>query len=629
MKDKYLLLVLAFAGHQCHGLETIYLGDDPIDDPKFAGLVVWDFRRGTSDQTVPDWAVVESNDRWTHNHRGIGCALLYIRLTKNESAFPNGLPEITAIIRGLDQIHDPRTGMQGYTTNAALVAAWYLTSPLGLNDDADSVDEATLIEAANICDERVPLLAGGTEARYRANGTFSLDEQPKSVLSKLLSACAGEAIQAGGTWYVEPAAWRPSNRVITADQMRGPITIARNRAFRDLANGIRATYVREAAVWEETDAPPLLDDDARIEDGGEPVYQDLELPFTLSGTAAQRIMQIRLRRLRAQRSYKIPAMLHHVALRPGSVVAVEPPTGPRDTIRLTGWTLDEDGAGVTLAGEQDNPDVYAWNAATDESPLLTPGAVDKPGGTDVLTPALTLTPPSAPYPTSIDASWTAVTAAVGYELDWRTDPTGAFTSTSQAGTSATIATGARAGMRVRADKGDGEFSAYDVALMPDALSRFVASGEAGGIRVEWTGTATAQVFQNTTADFATATLLAAPTGGTASLSLSAGAYYVWARAVSDKGAVGPEVGPIAVTAQDLASSGSVGTGGEGSGGTATGGEGAMGGSAGEGSDGDAGGAGGDSSGETYHTCQARQSLSWWWNDESVLHMPGCWMVRPA
>lgn len=596
VNDKYLMLVLALAGHQCHSIETIYLGDDSIEDPKFAGLVRWEFKRGTSDQVAPDWFVTETGGKWSAEHRGRGCALLYLKLTKNESAFPNGLPEVTAVMKGLDQIHDPRTGALGYTTNAALVVAWYLTSPLGLNDDQDAIDEATLIEAANICDERVPLLAGGTEGRYRATGTFSLDEQPKAVLSKLLSACAGDAIQAGGCWYVEPAAWRPSNRVITADEMRGAITIARNRAFRDLANGVRATYVREAAGWEETDAPPLLDDAARIEDGGEPVYQDLELPFTLSGTAAQRIMQIRLRRLRAQRSYRIPAMLHHVALRPGSVVAVEPPTGPRDTIRLAGWTLDEDGAGVTLSGEQDAPDIYAWNAATDERPLPTPGTVEKPTGTDVLTPVLTLTAPTAPEPSSIAAGWTAVTGAAGYELEWRGPAGGAFTVTAQAGTSATISTGGRAEMRVRADRGDGEFSAYDSAPFPADLTRFVTSGAAGGATVEFSGADAAQVFANSTDDFATSTLAGTLSGGVGLVSLAAGDWYLWARPVSAKGAVGAEVGSILVTAEDPATGGSIGSG-EGTGGTATGGEGAMGGSAGEGSDGE-GGEGGDSGGET-------------------------------
>lgn len=571
VKDKYLLLAIALAGHSISGVEQIYLDDVPLSDPKFAGLVKWEILRGMADQVPPAWVVTESGGKWTDQHRCAGCAILFIRLTKNDTAFPSGLPEITAIVAGNDAIPDPRTGTQGYSANPARVLGWYLSSPLGLNEPADAIDANAWIAAANLCDEDVPLAAGGTEKRWRCHGSFTLDEQPQDILQKLLSSCAGEAIYAGGQWFIEPAAWRPSNRVITADEIRGAVTRAANRPFRDLANGVRATYVRPAASWEETDAPPLLDAAAVAEDGGEPSYADLELPFTLSGTMAQRIMQVRLRRLRAQRSYKIPTMLHHLALRPGSVVALDMPRRARETMRLDGWSLDEDGGGITLTGQQDGPDIYAWNPATDERPLLDAGEVDAPSGADILTPTLTLTPPGAPVPSSIDASWTAVTGAAGYQLEWRGPAGGAFTVTSQAGTSATISTGGRAEMRVRADKGDGEWSTYGAALFPAALTRFVAAGAPGGATVEFSGAASVQVFANSIDDLAGSTLAGTLSSSPALVSLSAGTWYLWARPIGDGGAVGAEVGSIIVIAEDASSGGSIGTGAGGESGPADGG----------------------------------------------------------
>lgn len=601
--DKFLLLAIVFSGHRVDSLETIWLDNTPITDPKFAGLIGWQFQPGTSDQAPPPWFIEDSEGRWTSAHRCAGCAVLYIRLMKDESAFPRGVPEITATIRGANSIPDPRTGALGYSANAARVIGWYLTSPLGLNEPLDAIDADTWIAAANICDEDVALKAGGSEKRYRCHGAFTLDQAPGDVLKKLLSSCAGDAIHAGGVWYIEPAAWRPSNRVITADEVRGAISVTKSRAFRDLANGVRATYVREAADWEETDAPPLLDAAAVAEDGGEPVYDDLSLPFTLSGTAAQRIMQIRLRRLRAQRSYKIPTMLHHLALRPGSVVTLDLPRQPRDTGRVSGWTLDADQAGITLNIEQDGPEITAWVPETDERPLPATAAVVGPSGTAAAVPTLTVTAPTGPAPTSIGVAWSAVPGATGYEVDWRGTGGGVFTVTAQAGTSATISTGAIAEFRARALTADGEVSAYDSAPFPAALRAFSVRGAAGGIECAFDGAAAIQVFAGTVASAFSAATLVGTLSANGTLSLSAGTYDVWARAVSAKGVVGVETAAITVTVADDISGGSTGTppgtppqgytppGGEGSGG--------GGGSEGGGSGGDSdGGGGGESGGET-------------------------------
>jgi len=189
---------------------------------------------------------------------------------------------------------------------------------------------------------------------------------------------------------------------------------------------------------------------------------------------------------------------------------------------------------------------------------------------------LTLTPPTAPEPASISASWSAVSGALDYELSWRTAPTGEFTVTTQAGTSATISTGGRAAMKVRARKNEG-YSDYDTALLPPALTRLVVAGTPGGLAVEWSGSDAVQIFTGTTDVFADATLAASPSvAGGVTVSIAAGTYFVWARAVSAKGAVGEELGPVEAIAEDPASGGS------------TGGEGGDGGESGDGGGGQSG-----------------------------------------
>lgn len=563
--NKYLYIVIALAGHAIQGFEEIFIDDTSLSDPKFAGLVKYEFKYGLADQTVPQWMIDETGGKWTADHRGRGCALGFFRLTYNETVFANGIPNISAVLLG-KKLYDPRTDATTYSANPQLAVIDYLRSDYGLRESMAGIDDDTAMAGANICDEAVALKAGGTEPRYEAHGTYTLDEQPGNIIAKLLTACAGSATYAGGKWFVEPAAWRPSNRVITQGELRGAIGVQHNRPLRDLFNGVRATYVRPEAEWQETDAPVLLDAAARLADGGEPVYQNLELPFTTSGTMAQRIMRIALNRIRAQRQVKLDLMLHHVALRPGSVVTLDLPRQARETFRVTGWTLAEDGGGVSLAAEADNAAVYAWNEQTDEQALKPPSFADKPSSAAALTPTLTLTAPSAPVPASVAASWTAVSGALDYELSWRLPAGGEFTATGQAGTSATITTGDRAEMKVRARKASG-FSEFDAALFPPQLERFVVAGAPGGLAIEFTGSSSIQVFTSAGTVFSAATLAGTLSGGSGTVSLVTATYNVWGRAIGAKGAVGLEIGPILATASDPATGGAESGGGEGTGGS--------------------------------------------------------------
>jgi hypothetical protein len=70
--------------------------------------------------------------------------------------FPNGIPQITATVRG-HAVYDPRDAGTRYTQNPALIARDYLLSPYGARVPAGELDEASFIAAANACEERVPM----------------------------------------------------------------------------------------------------------------------------------------------------------------------------------------------------------------------------------------------------------------------------------------------------------------------------------------------------------------------------------------------------------------------------------------------------------------------------------------
>jgi hypothetical protein len=151
-----------------------------------------------------------SNGLWTSAHALRGHTAVYLRLKYGGDTFASGpIPSIGFVVSGKNDIYDPRTGTNGYTTNAALCIADYLAHPTwGFNAAYTSeIPIGPLMAAANICDEGVALAAGGTEPRYTSNGSFQLSAKRSEVLQNLLTACGGRLTYVGGQFFINPAAW--------------------------------------------------------------------------------------------------------------------------------------------------------------------------------------------------------------------------------------------------------------------------------------------------------------------------------------------------------------------------------------------------------------------------------------
>lgn len=207
-------MVIAFASHRVRSIGAIYFDGEKAFEPDgtpteryvetAGGIVTASFaevhkRLGDPDQDAIPEMIDRLPDLWTSEHRLRGIAHIYLRLTHKLKVFPNGIPNVTADIEGKDDILDPRSGTRGYSENAALCLADYLSLPeFGLNAAIGAehgVDADELVAAANICDEAVPLAAGGSEPRYACNGVITLSETPKTIIEGMLSAMAGKHSQ--------------------------------------------------------------------------------------------------------------------------------------------------------------------------------------------------------------------------------------------------------------------------------------------------------------------------------------------------------------------------------------------------------------------------------------------------
>ena len=133
-ENKYLHRVIAFTGHEIESFEEIYLNDEVVtldgsgnvtSPSRYDGFVRIKTHLGADDQ-LADSDLVSEVTEWTTNHRLQGISYIYVRYKFNQDVFPNGVPELTAVIKG-KKVYDPRTGTTAWSDNPALCIRDYLT----------------------------------------------------------------------------------------------------------------------------------------------------------------------------------------------------------------------------------------------------------------------------------------------------------------------------------------------------------------------------------------------------------------------------------------------------------------------------------------------------------------------
>lgn len=167
-----------------------------------------------------------SNGQWTANCKLQGKTCAYVRLRFDATIYSNGIPNISFVVQGKNNIYDPRDGTYKYTANAALCIADYLSNTTYGFKAAYSTEipDAQLIAAANICDETVALANGLTEARYECNGGFQIDATRGTILQNLLTSCAARLTYVGGQFSINPGAWVGSSLSLGVNTVAVPGT---------------------------------------------------------------------------------------------------------------------------------------------------------------------------------------------------------------------------------------------------------------------------------------------------------------------------------------------------------------------------------------------------------------------
>ena len=302
--NQYLHRVIAVAGHEVDSFVKFYLNGEEatvnssgvVTAPaQYANKVVIRTKSGTDDQAAEASLVASSAGLWTTNHRLRGIAYMYVKFTYDADAFPNGVPTVTALVKG-KKVEDPSTGVVAWSDNPALCLRDYLTNTkYGLGEEDANVDDALVATAKTVCDTHI-----NGKDKFSCNGVFTTAEIPSDIIEDVLSSMGGSLWYSQGKWRMKPAYWTEPVLTLNEDDLRSSVSVSTRHSRRDNFNVVKGTFRGEESNWEVTDYPQVTNGAFLTADGGQESVVDVDLPFTSTFVEARRLARITLESNRQQ-----------------------------------------------------------------------------------------------------------------------------------------------------------------------------------------------------------------------------------------------------------------------------------------------------------------------------------------
>ena len=370
--NQYLHIVIALAGHQVYSIDSVYFGDYEITSAMLdgSGNVIAgryaDYARikkhlGSPTQSA-DSDLVSEVTEWTVDHKLENVAYIYVRLKYNQNKFPQGLPNIKAVVKG-KEVYDPRTTSYAWSDNWALCVRDYLTSSYGLGATATEIDDTSFISAANTSDELVILPDTTTQARYTCNGMIDMGITPATVLENLSTAGAGAVVYSQGTYKCYAGTYTTPVMSLNESNLRDTIKVRPRISRQDLFNAVRGTYLSRDNNWQETDFPSVTNSTYETQDGGEQIFKDITLPFTDNTYTAQRIAKIHLEKSRQGITIDFPANYSALKLSPfdNVYISIDKFGWINKVFKVINWQISSSG-GVDLVLQEEASSCYTWSS---------------------------------------------------------------------------------------------------------------------------------------------------------------------------------------------------------------------------------------------------------------------------
>ena len=459
-KNEYIHMVIAFAGHEVDAFEKIYANQEKIWD-NGSRTVSWqpylDVNVHNGDQTAADAELVARSSKWTTDHKLLETAYVYIRLKYDAEFFANGLPNISATIRG-KKVYDPRKDSTSsvydntlgvssqrlatpstwqFSHNPALCIYDYLRdTKYGLSESASDINSAALATAISLCDQDVALAAGGNQARYTLDGVIDTANSKKENIEAMLSAMSGKLVYSSGEYFVSGGAYVAPSVTIDESVMIGGLEVQTKQSRRSLYNGVKGIFRSEEDDYNAADYPAQLSSTYSAADG-DPIYLDMALPFTTNNIRAQRIAKLALLQSRQQTTITVPCNLTALKFRAGDTVMITNAKmgWSQKVFQVIGYDLSLTASGeivVNVQAIETAAAIYDWTSS-DEEDYLAGGELDLYDGKTAqppvaplgLTASSTVNADGTVTPT-INVSWTAASDSFTdyYLVQWYNSTSG-------------------------------------------------------------------------------------------------------------------------------------------------------------------------------------------------------------
>lgn len=476
----------------------------------------------------------------TANDRFAGDACLIVDLEYDRDAYPSGVPNISAVMRGA-KVYDPRTGTTAWSENPALCARDWAYYAFGGNFPAGTVRDADVIAAANACDVSTSFTtAGGTVAKplYTCGFAARTDQDPSLAMEEIVESMAGRSGWSGGNFRLRAGVYRAPVTTITEDWVSDAdgITIVPEAPVDEALNIIRATIADSAQNYVQAPAPDVRAE-AYITLDGRELPRELTYAAVTDGLHAQHISGVILRESRSGLTVTLPCNLRAFPLELFGVVYV---TLPRfgwsaKLFEVSDWRFSLEG-GVTLTLRETAASIFDVDAlftesdATPNTALPNPFNVPTPAGIATASgTAWLLRQDDGTVTSQLHVGWTPITDAavvnggrieLRYGLD--SQPESAWTSVELPGGDSQyniggVLDGAVYVVKLRARNAlvRGDWSLHSAnqivgkTALPATVTGLSATPAQGNVAIEWD--------ENTEADYASTELRIGATWATGAL----------------------------------------------------------------------------------------------------------------
>jgi len=335
-------------------------------------------RLGTENQTYFS-QIGDVFSQWDSTHRGkevaaIACIQLPVSSSDFSTYFPNSWNTNYRVIAKTTAIEDPTTSITAYDDNGADIVRDFMYSEYGLRlpktllttTQAQAGWETAHTKAAVPYD----LKAGGTEKRYRIWGSYTLEDKPADILTKMLSAVDGKLrITSDGGITLDVGDYVEPDVIFTDDDIVGFSEFGHGKDILTTANTIKATFTSPKQDYLETDADEWIDEADVLERGT--ISTSAEFLFAPSHAQCRRLMKVTAARLNPEWTGTFELTTKGLNALSERFVRIQYTPFDLDAVfevnKLTINTGENNIVkGVTITCTSITSDAFSWDAATEE-----------------------------------------------------------------------------------------------------------------------------------------------------------------------------------------------------------------------------------------------------------------------